>query len=71
MRNKAAYDAERLKEWQERKIMRATDEKLRELYLKRNSAKEQARMEEEAQVVREAELGEKWKSFLLNTEIEK
>lgn len=71
MRNKANYDAERLKEWQERKIMRATDEKLRELYLKRNSAKEQARMEEEAQVVREAELGEKWKSFLLNTEIEK
>ena len=51
--------------------MRETDEKLRELYLKRQSKKEQTRMEEEAQVVREAELGEKWKSFMLNTEIEK
>lgn len=71
MRNKANYDAERLKEWQERKLMRDTDEKLRELYLKKQSKKEQVRMEEEAQVVREAELGEKWKSFMLNTEIEK
>lgn len=71
MRNKANYDAERIKEWQERKVMRDTDEKLRELYLKRQSKKEQVRMEEEAQVVREGELGEKWKSFMLNTEIEK
>lgn len=71
MRNKANYDTERIKEWQERKVMRDTDEKLRELYLKRQSKKEQVRMEEEAQVVREGELGEKWKSFMLNTEIEK
>tara|TARA_B110000305_G_C18795807_1_gene340457 strand:- start:7 stop:114 length:108 start_codon:yes stop_codon:yes gene_type:complete len=35
MGNKANYDAERLKEWRERKVMRDTDEKLRELYLKR------------------------------------
>ena len=48
MRNKADYDAERLKEWKERKLMRETDDKLRELYLKRQSKKEQVRMEEEA-----------------------
>ena len=30
-RNKAMYDAERLKEWKERKLMRAEDEKLKEL----------------------------------------
>jgi len=35
MRNKASYDAERLKEWLERKVMRETDEKLYELYTKR------------------------------------
>ena len=51
--------------------MRETDEKLRELYLKKQSGKEQVRMEEEAQVIRESELSEKWKSFMLNTEIEK
>ena len=28
-------------------------------------------MEDEAQVIRESELSEKWKSFMLNTEIEK
>ena len=51
--------------------MRETDEKLRELYLKKQSGKEQVRMEDEAQVIRESELSEKWKSFMLNTEIEK
>ena len=71
MRNKASYDAERLKEWLERKVMRETDEKLYELYTKRQTKKKEVQMEEEAQVVREAELGEKWKSFMLNTEIEK
>ena len=51
--------------------MRETDLKLRELYLKKDSKKQQTRMEEEAQVVREAELGDKWNNFMLNTEIEK
>lgn len=32
-RNKAAYDAERLKEWRERKKMLHEDEQLKELYL--------------------------------------
>ena len=34
------YDAERLKEWKERKLMRADDEKLRSLYLEENAKKE-------------------------------
>jgi len=32
-RNKAAYDAERLKEWKERKGMRTEDEGLKKVYL--------------------------------------
>lgn len=65
------YDAERLKEWKERKLMRAEDEHLKELYLQEQSAKEQARMEEEAKEIREAELNDKWKKFMLETEIDK
>ena len=59
-RNKALYDSERLKEWRERKYMRAEDEKLRKMYLAENANKEQAIMEEEAREIREAELNEKW-----------
>jgi len=70
-RNKALYDAERLKEWRERKKMKAEDEKLRELFLAENAKKEQQRMEEEAGEVRESELDEKWKKYMLETEIEK
>lgn len=32
--NKKAYDAERLKEWRERKLMKDEDTRLHELYLK-------------------------------------
>jgi hypothetical protein len=71
MRNKREYDAERLKEWDERKIMREDDEKMKELQLQEQSKKEQDRMEEEAREIREAELNEKWKKFMLETEIEK
>ena len=86
-RNKQLYDAERLKEWNERKLMREDDEKmkelllhalllllallLKELFLQEQSKKEQERMEEEAREIREAELNEKWKKFMLETEIEK
>jgi hypothetical protein len=35
------YDKERLKEWKERKLMRAEDEALRKMYLAQGSAKEQ------------------------------
>jgi hypothetical protein len=70
-RNKAKFDAERLREWKERKAMRSEDEKLREMFLKEQSSKEQERMEDEARELRESELNEKWKKFMLETEIEK
>ena len=71
LRNKALYDKERLKEWKERKLMRAEDESLRKMYLAQGSTKEQQRMEEEAREIREMELSEKWKKFMLENEIEK
>jgi len=37
IRNKKMYDAERLKEWRERKLMRDEDERLHALYLKQQS----------------------------------
>ena len=51
--------------------MRNDDEKMKELYLQENSKKEQQRMEEEAREIREAELNEKWKKYMLETVIEK
>lgn len=71
IRNKKLYDEARLKEWRERKLMRADDEKMKELQLQLQSKKEQNRMEEEAREMREQELNEKWKKFMLETEIEK
>ena len=71
VRNKAIYDAERLKEWKERKIMRNEDEHLRKMYMTENANKEQAIMEEEAREIREAELNEKWQKFMLENEIQK
>ena len=70
-RNKALYDAERLKEWRERKLMRGEDEQLRKMYLAENASKEQAIIEEEAKEIREAELNEKWQKFMLENEIQK
>ena len=51
--------------------MREDDEKMKELCLLEQSKKEQERMEEEAREIREQELDEKWKKFMLETEIEK
>lgn len=70
-RNKAAYDAERLKEWKERKMMRGEDQALQNMYLEESSKKEQGRMEEEARERREKEIDEKWRKFLLDSEFEK
>jgi hypothetical protein len=70
-RNKALYDSERLKEWKERKLMREEDQKLKELFLADQGLEEQGRMEEEAGEIREMELNEKWKKFMLETELEK
>ena len=68
-RNKAIYDAERVKEWRERKYMRGEDEKLRKMYMGENANREQAIIEEEAREIREAELNEKWQKFMLENEI--
>ena len=51
--------------------MKLEDEKLRVLYLTENGLKQQGRMEEEANEIKEAELDEKWKMFMLETAIEK
>lgn len=71
MRNKALYDENRIREWRERKAMRSEDEALKELFLQEQSKKEQGKMEEEAREIREKELEQKWKKFMLETEIEK
>jgi len=70
-RNKAKYDAERLREWRERKLMFDEDVRLRNLYLEEQSRKEQERMEEETRELREQELDEEWRKYLLDSEIEK
>lgn len=67
--NKADFDAERLKEWRERKSMRSEDNALRTEQLKENSEKVQAIMEEEAREQRETELNEKWRVKMLETEV--
>lgn len=69
--NKADYDAERLKEWRERKAMRSEDNALRTKQLKESSENAQAIMEEEAREQRESELNEKWRLKMLETEVEK
>ena len=58
------YDAERLKEWRERKLMRDEDERLHALYLKEQSKKEEFRMETETKELREAQIEEKWKKYI-------
>lgn len=70
-KNKAKYDADRLREWRERKLMFDEDVRLRTLYLQEQSKKEQMRMEEEARELREQELDQEWKKYLLDSEIEK
>ena len=71
MANKAAYDAERLQEWMERKAMKAEDTALRHKALTEGAASTQAQMEQDAREKREAELNEKWRMKMLETEVEK
>lgn len=70
-RNKAKYDAERLQEWKERKLMNDEDVRLKNLYLEEQARKEQERMEEEARELREKEIDDQWRKHLLDSEIEK
>jgi hypothetical protein len=51
--------------------MNDEDIKLRALYLNEQSRKEELRMEEEARELREREIEEEWRKYLLDSEIEK
>ena len=66
-----AYEAERVKEWKERKLMKEEDEELREMFLVEAAKLEKERMIEEAKQIREDELDAKWKKQMLEMEIEK
>jgi len=71
IRNKAMYDAERLKEWRERKLMKNEDERLHALYLKEQSKHEEKRMENETRELREAQIDAKFKKYLQDSAVEK
>ena len=51
--------------------MRDEDERLHALYLKQQSKKEEIRMETETKELREAQIEEKWKKYLVESAIEK
>lgn len=51
--------------------MNDEDVRLKNLYLEEQSMKEKERMEEEARELREKELDEQWRKYLLDSEIEK
>ena len=70
-RNKEIYDANRLKEWRERKLMKNEDERLHELFLKEQSKAEELRMETETKELREAQIEGKWQKYVKDAAIEK
>lgn len=70
-RNKKKYDEERLREWKERKRMKAEDEALMELQIKEDTAKQIQILEEEDREQQEKELNERWAMFMKENEIEK
>jgi hypothetical protein len=70
-RNKALSDAEKLKEWKQRKLMREEDQHLKQLQLSENAGDEVSKMENEARRQTELDMNEKWKKFMLETELEK
>ena len=70
-RNNKLYEAERLKEWRERKSMRDEDEKLTEMYLDEQTKREQKRMEEENKEHREREIDAQWKKYAEELDNEK
>ena len=65
------YDAERLKEWRERKLMKAEDEALHKIYLTQNSRDEELRMELETKELRIRQIEERWAKYLKESKIEK
>ncbi len=51
--------------------MRDEDQKLQAKYLKEHSKQEQERIEEETKELRESQIEERWKKYILESEIEK
>lgn len=51
--------------------MRSEFESLENLYLKKQTEEEQARMEEEAREIREREIDEQWKKYMAEERIER
>ena len=62
-RNNKIYEANRLREWKERKSMLAEDQALGSMYLTEQTKKEQDRMEEENKEHREREIDAMWKKY--------
>jgi len=67
-RNKNKFDAERLKEWHERKEMRAEDEVLLNLCMKESSKHEQDRLYDETKEVRVIQIDERWRKYVIESE---
>jgi hypothetical protein len=67
-RNKNKFDAERLKEWYERKEMRTEDEVLLSKSMKENSKHEQDRIYDETKEVRVMQIDERWKKYVIESE---
>ena len=51
--------------------MNAEDVKLKNLYLEEQSRREQSRFEDEAKDLRDRELDEQWRKYILDSEIER
>lgn len=65
------YDVDRLREWKERKLMRIEGEDMKTKNLKDQTHEESKNMEMEQREMRETEIEQKWKKFVLESDIEK
>lgn len=65
------YDVDRLREWKERKLMRIEGEEMKTKNLKDQTHEESKNMEMEQREMRETEIEQKWKKFVLESDIEK
>ena len=60
-RNKAQYDADRLQEWKERKLMFNEDNAMRIKQIEMESRKKKNQLDEESKEQRDQQLDEQWK----------
>jgi hypothetical protein len=70
-RNKAIYDENQLREWNERRFMRDEDQALQQKYLKLQNEVEKKRMAEEEYETKEREVAEMWRRKRLDYDIER